>query len=62
MIEVIVEDENGTRNIIFSGDIGLWEEHLLGNPSVFCRTDYVVMESTYGALFTMLFSKKRLIL
>jgi metallo-beta-lactamase family protein len=48
MIEVIVEDENGTRNIIFSGDIGLWDKPLLGNPSVFDRADYVVMESTYG--------------
>ncbi|MDQ1280833.1 MAG: metallo-beta-lactamase family protein [Thermoproteota archaeon] len=48
MIEVIVEDEAGSRNIIFSGDIGLWDKPLLGNPSVFDRADYVVMESTYG--------------
>jgi len=44
MIEVIVQDENGSRNIIFSGDIGQWNSPLLGNPSVFDRADYVVME------------------
>ena len=48
MIEVVVQDENGSRNIIFSGDIGQWDKPLLGNPSVFDRADYVVMESTYG--------------
>lgn len=48
MIEIIVQDEKGSRNIIFSGDIGQWDKPLLGNPSVFDRADYVVMESTYG--------------
>jgi metallo-beta-lactamase family protein len=48
MIEIVVQDENGSRNIIFSGDIGQWDKPLLGNPSVFDQADYVVMESTYG--------------
>jgi metallo-beta-lactamase family protein len=48
MIEIVIQEENGSRNIIFSGDIGQWEKPLLGNPSVFDRADYVVMESTYG--------------
>ncbi len=48
MIEIVVQDENGSHNIIFSGDIGQWDKPLLGNPSVFDRADYVVMESTYG--------------
>jgi metallo-beta-lactamase family protein len=48
MIEIIVQDENGSRNIIFSGDIGQWDKPLINNPSVFDRADYVVMESTYG--------------
>lgn len=48
MIEIIVQDENDSRNIIFSGDIGQWNKPLLGNPSVFDRADYVIMESTYG--------------
>jgi metallo-beta-lactamase family protein len=48
MIEVIVQDENGPKNVIFSGDIGQWDKPLTNNPSVFNRADYVVMESTYG--------------
>jgi len=48
MIEIVVQDENGLRNIIFSGDIGQWNKPILGDPSVFDRADYVVMESTYG--------------
>jgi metallo-beta-lactamase family protein len=48
MIEIIVQDEKGSQNIIFSGDIGQWDKPLLRNPSVFDRADYVVMESTYG--------------
>ena len=48
MIEIAVQDEQGSRNIIFSGDIGQWDKPLLKNPTVFDRADYVVMESTYG--------------
>jgi metallo-beta-lactamase family protein len=48
MIEITVEDERGSQNIIFSGDIGQWNNPLLADPSVFERADYVVMESTYG--------------
>jgi metallo-beta-lactamase family protein len=48
MIEVIVQDEDGSKNIIFSGDIGQWDKPLLNDPSVLDRADYVVMESTYG--------------
>jgi metallo-beta-lactamase family protein len=48
MIEITVQDENGPQNIIFSGDIGQWNNPFVNNPSVFDRADYVVMESTYG--------------
>jgi metallo-beta-lactamase family protein len=48
MIEVIFQDEKGSRNIIFSGDMGQWDKPILNDPSVFDRADYVVMESTYG--------------
>jgi metallo-beta-lactamase family protein len=48
MIEVVVQEEKGAQNLIFSGDIGQWNKPLLRNPSVFTRADYVVMESTYG--------------
>jgi metallo-beta-lactamase family protein len=48
MVEVVVQDEDGSQNIVFSGDIGQWDKPLIGDPSVFDRADYVVMESTYG--------------
>jgi metallo-beta-lactamase family protein len=48
MIEIVFQDEQGSRNIIFSGDIGQWDKPLLNDPTVFDRADYVVMESTYG--------------
>ncbi len=50
MIEVVFQDENGQRNVIFSGDIGQWDKPLLSKraPSVFDRADFVVMESTCG--------------
>ena len=48
MIEIVVQDENWSQNIVFSGDIGQWGSPFVGNPSVFDRADYVVMESTYG--------------
>lgn len=48
MVEIIFQDEKGTRNIIFSGDIGQWNNPLLSDPCVFDRADFVIMESTYG--------------
>ena len=32
MIEIVVQDENGSQNIIFSGDIGQWDKPLLTIP------------------------------
>lgn len=48
MIELLVNEGNGTRRVIFSGDIGQWDKPLIRDPSVFDQADYVVMESTYG--------------
>jgi metallo-beta-lactamase family protein len=48
MIEMEVQDERGSRSVVFSGDIGQWDKPLLNDPSVFDRADYVIMESTYG--------------
>jgi metallo-beta-lactamase family protein len=48
MIEVIVQDGEGSHNIIFSGDMGRWDQPLTNDPTVFDHADYVVMESTYG--------------
>jgi len=48
MVEIVVQDESGRRNIIFSGDIGQYDNPLLNDPTAFKQADYVVMESTYG--------------
>ncbi|MCL4206858.1 MAG: MBL fold metallo-hydrolase [Pirellulaceae bacterium] len=48
MIELLVREGDGTRRVIFSGDIGQWDKPLIRDPSVFDQADYVVMESTYG--------------
>jgi metallo-beta-lactamase family protein len=48
MIKLVISQGGEKRSIVFSGDIGRWNRPILHDPSVFHRTDYVVMESTYG--------------
>jgi metallo-beta-lactamase family protein len=48
MIKVVIGHGEEKRSIIFSGDIGRWNRPMLNDPSVFRKTDYIVMESTYG--------------
>jgi metallo-beta-lactamase family protein len=48
MIKVTIGQGEEKRTIIFSGDIGRWNRPMLHDPSVFHKTDYIVMESTYG--------------
>ncbi len=43
-----VTENNKTRTILFSGDIGQWDKPLINDPETLPRADYVVMESTYG--------------
>jgi metallo-beta-lactamase family protein len=48
MIKVLISQGEEKRSIIFSGDVGRWDRPILEDPSVFRKTDYVVVESTYG--------------
>jgi metallo-beta-lactamase family protein len=48
MIKLRFGKDGEKRSIVFSGDIGRWDRPMLEDPDVFKRTDYVVMESTYG--------------
>jgi metallo-beta-lactamase family protein len=48
MIKVRISQGEEKRSIIFSGDVGRWDRPILEDPSVFRKTDYVVIESTYG--------------
>jgi metallo-beta-lactamase family protein len=48
MIRLLFSGSGEKRSIVFSGDIGRWDRPMLEDPDVFKRTDYLVMESTYG--------------
>jgi metallo-beta-lactamase family protein len=48
MIKLRISQGGEKRSIVFSGDIGRWNRPIMHDPSVFQRTDYIVMESTYG--------------
>jgi metallo-beta-lactamase family protein len=48
MIKLIFSQNGEKRSIVFSGDIGRWDRPFLHDPDAFRRTDYVVMECTYG--------------
>lgn len=48
IIEVVVSQGEEKRSIIFSGDVGRWDTVMLRDPKVFSKTDYIVIESTYG--------------
>ena len=36
------------RKIVFSGDLGRYEDPFMGEPEPVAKADYVVVESTYG--------------
>lgn len=47
-IEVWLTEDNQTKKIVFSGDIGNKNQPLIKNPTLTREADFVVMESTYG--------------
>lgn len=47
-IEVWATEDNVTKKIVFSGDIGNSDQPLIKSPKPTKEADYVVMESTYG--------------
>ncbi len=47
-IEVWATEEDVTKKIVFSGDVGNVEQPILRNPSITKEADYIVIESTYG--------------
>ncbi|HUT67195.1 MAG TPA: MBL fold metallo-hydrolase [Dehalococcoidales bacterium] len=48
MIKLVIRQGEEKRSIVFSGDIGRWNRPILQDPSMFRKTDYIVVESTYG--------------
>lgn len=47
-IEVWLTEEDASKKIVFSGDIGNKDQPLIKAPTLTEEADYVVMESTYG--------------
>lgn len=47
-IELWIAEDNVTKKIVFSGDIGNMNQPLIRDPQYIKEADYVVMESTYG--------------
>ncbi|MEX0775872.1 MAG: MBL fold metallo-hydrolase [Phycisphaeraceae bacterium] len=48
MLEFRVKEAGGEKRLVFSGDLGLWNKPLIGDPTLLAQADVVVMESTYG--------------
>lgn len=47
-IEIVLTENDITRKIVFSGDIGNTNQPLIRDPQYISDADYVIMESTYG--------------
>ncbi|MGE4585108.1 MAG: MBL fold metallo-hydrolase RNA specificity domain-containing protein [Sphaerochaeta sp.] len=47
-IEMWLEESGEQRKIVFSGDIGNFDQPLIKDPDYIDEADFVVMESTYG--------------
>lgn len=47
-IKMIITEDDITKTIVFSGDIGNINQPIIKNPAYTTEADYVVMESTYG--------------
>ena len=47
-IELWLEEDNKTRKLVFSGDIGNFDQPIIEDPHYIEEADIVVIESTYG--------------
>ena len=47
-IELWITEDDQTRKLVFSGDLGTGRRPLIKDPEYITEADYVIMESTYG--------------
>ncbi|MBQ3105618.1 MAG: MBL fold metallo-hydrolase [Lachnospiraceae bacterium] len=47
-IEIWAKEGEEERKLVFSGDIGNFDQPILKDPALTAEADYVIMESTYG--------------
>jgi metallo-beta-lactamase family protein len=48
IVELTIDQPDGTRRLVFTGDLGVDGARLLGPPSGVATPDYLLIESTYG--------------
>lgn len=48
IIEIWVEEDGNSIKIVFSGDLGHYNQPIIKDPAIIESADYVIMESTYG--------------
>jgi metallo-beta-lactamase family protein len=48
MIKLDISSEGKIKTLLFSGDIGRWQDPVMQQPATFDKADDIVMESTYG--------------
>ena len=47
-VHVRITENNTTKQISFSGDVGRYNDVILRSPNIFPQADYIIIESTYG--------------
>lgn len=47
-VQMVVNQNGGRRNLVFSGDLGGWNAPIMRDPARLDYADYVFIESTYG--------------
>jgi len=47
-VHVRITEDDKTRQISFSGDVGRYRDVILKSPETFPQADFIIMESTYG--------------
>ncbi|RKX22990.1 MAG: MBL fold metallo-hydrolase [Candidatus Zixiibacteriota bacterium] len=50
-VQIVMNDGESEKSILFSGDVGKYAIALVSDPSVPPESDYIVCESTYGGKF-----------
>ncbi|MDZ7900158.1 MAG: MBL fold metallo-hydrolase [Arcicella sp.] len=48
-IMLTIKENNETKKVFYSGDIGRPNDKILKSPEAFSQADYIICESTYGA-------------
>ena len=47
-VHVRITENNTTKQISFSGDVGRYSDVILRSPKIFPQADFILIESTYG--------------